>query len=326
MRRFRSVATPRCVKPRLLTASGLDSVSRVAHAVDILLQLVYLALLSDYALHPPERPIVTTSLNLIGAREVLLMIYATTSLLRQPTSLVAPFAFVAGAFLFTLPSAPFPGDTSYSILLGALLLHVLLLHLPRTPSLNFLLSPEVTLPLATLLWREFLRTICPCVLFFLPATILSSLFLSIALEDSIPRFLTPLALVESTPMEIRAAFSVLWIILILLIIFSAVLLVLFSGSSISSGQLHSWDKYSVAVGLRSRRVFVTAVTTYSVPYYFPPPFNLLQSLFVHIPHLFMRFFGWKVSPVTEQIERVLWHLTTGPLAFVVAACRLWNWF
>src|SRR5260221_5752346 len=106
--------------------SFFDSVSRVVHAVDILLQLVYLALLSDYALHPPERPIVTTRLNLIGVREVLLMIYATASLLKPPTFLVAPFAFVAGAFLFTLPSAPFPGDTSYSILLGALLLHVLL--------------------------------------------------------------------------------------------------------------------------------------------------------------------------------------------------------
>lgn len=307
-------------------ASVFNGVSRVVHAVDILVQLVYLALLSDYALHPPERPIVTTSLNLIGVREAFLMIYATASLLKPPTFLVAPFAFVAGAFLFTLPSAPFPGDTSYSILLAALLLHVLLLHLPRTPSLNFLLSPEVTLPLATLLWREFLQTIYPCILFFLPATILSSFFLSTALEDSIPRFLTSRTLVEPAPMEIRAAFSVLWIILILLMIFSAVLLVLFSGSSISSEQLYSWDRYSVAVGLQSRRVFATAVATYSVPYYFPPPFNLLQLLFVHIPHLFVQFFGWKVSPVTEQIERVWWYLTTGPLTFVVAACWLWNWF
>jgi hypothetical protein len=290
------------------------------HAVDILLQLVYLALLSDYAIHPPERPIVTSGLNLIGAREILLMIYSTASLFRPPTLLVVPFAFVAGAFLFTLPSTPFPGDTSYSFLLGALLLNVLLLHLPRTPSPNFLLSPEIALPIATLLWHEFSRTLSPCVLFFLPATILASLFLSIALEDSIPRFPTTLMLVELAPMETRVAFSFLWIILLLLMISSAVLLVLFSGSSISSRQVGSWDRYSVAVGLRARRIFATAVATYSVPYYFPPPFNLLQILFVHIPQILVQSFGWKVSPVAGQIERILWYSTTGPLTFAVIAC------
>jgi hypothetical protein len=107
-------------------------------------------------------------------------------------------------------------------------------------------------------------------------------------------------------------------------IFSAVLLVLFSGSSISSRQACSWDRYSVAVGLRSRSIFATAVATYSARYYFPPPFNLLQILFVHIPHLLVQFFGWKVSPVTELIEFFLWYSTTGPLAFVVAACWLWT--
>jgi hypothetical protein len=294
--------------------------SRIVHAVDILLQLVYLALLSDYAIHPPERPIITSSTNLVGAREVLLVIYSIASLLRPPTLLLVPFAFVAGAFLFTLPSAPFPGDTSYSILLGALLLHVLLLHRPRTPSPIFLLSPEVTLPFATLLSHELSRTVYPCILFFLPATILASFFLSIALEDSIPHFPTALTLVEPAPMEIRAAFSILWVILLLLMIFSTVLLVLFSGSSISSRQVGSWDRYSVAIGIRSRRIFAAAVATYSVPYYFPPPFNLSQILFVCIPQFLMQSFGWRVSPVTVQIERILWYLTTGPLAFVMAAC------
>jgi hypothetical protein len=303
--------------------------SRIVHAVDILLQLGYLALLSDYTLRPPERPAITSSHSLIGAREVLLMIYSVASLLRPPTFLIAPFAFVAGAFLFTLPSAPFPGDTSYSFLLGALLLHVLLLHLPRTPSPIFLLSPEVTLPLATVLWHEFTRTLYPCFLFFLPATILASFFLSIALEDSIPHFPTVLTLLEPAPMEIRIAFSVLWIILMLFMMISAILLVLFNASFLSTSfqQVWSWDRYSVAVGLRSRRTFVTAVAAYSVPRYFPPPFNLLQILFVHLPRLLLQLFGWKEVPVTEQIEAVLWYLTTGPLTCVVAAvCWPWTGF
>ncbi|KAI0004292.1 hypothetical protein BJV74DRAFT_810441 [Russula compacta] len=309
---------------RILQRLRFIPTPRAVHAVDIFLQLGYLALLSDYVLHPPERPIITTSLNLIQAREVLLMIYSTASLLRSFTFLVAPYAFVAGAFFFTLPSTPFPGDTAYSILLGALLLHVLLLHLPRTPSPNFLLSPDVTLPLATLLCHEFPRILYPCVFFFLPATMLASFFLSIALQDSIPPFLAVFTLMEPAPMEIRIAFSVLWITFMLLITISSVLLMPFSVSflSTSSQPVCSWDRYTAAVGLRSRRIFATAVAVYSVPYYFPPPFNLLQILFVHIPHLLSQLFGWKGSPVIKHIEGILWGLTTGPLASVVAAC----WF
>lgn len=296
------------------------------HAVDTLLQLSYLALLSHYILRPPEPPVVVTNWNLFGAREILLVIYSVASLFRPPKLPVAPFAFVAGAFLFTLSSAPFPGDTSYSFLLGALLLHVLLLHLPRTPSPIFLFSPEVTLPLATVLWHEFTRSIYPCLILFLPATILASFFLSIALEDSIPRFLGVFTLLEPAPMETRVAFSVLWIMLMLFMMISAVLLVLFNASFIftSSQPVSSWDRYSVAVGLRSRRTFVAAVAAYSEPYYFPSPFNLLQILFVRLPRLLLRLFGWKESPVTEKIEGILWYLTTAPLTFmVVVVC--WPW-
>lgn len=299
-------------------SSVLDGMSRIMHAVDILLQLSYLGLLSDYTLRPPERPIITTSRSLIGARELLLTIYSFASLFRPPSLLVAPFAFVASAFLFTLSSAPFPGDTSYSLLLGALFLHVLLLHIPQTSSPILLFSPEVTLPLATVLWHEFTRTLYPCFLFFLPATILASFFLSIALEDSIPHFPTVLTLLEPAPMETRIAFSVLWIILMLFMMISAILLVLFNASFLSTSfqAICSWDRYSVAVGLRSRRTFAAAVAAYSKPYYFPPPFNLLQIVLIHLPRLLLQLFGWKESLITEQIEGILWYLTTGPLTLV----------
>jgi hypothetical protein len=297
------------------------------HAVDLLLQLGYLALLSYYILRPPERPVVTVNRNLIGARELFLMIYSIASLLKPPKLPVIPFAFVAGAFLFTLPSAPFPGDTSYSFLLGALLLHVLFLHLPQTPSPIFLFSPEVTLPLATVLWHEFTRTIYPCLLFFLPATTLASFFLSIALGDSVPKFLA--VSTPNYPMEIRIAFLVLWIILLFLMTISATLLVLFSTFflSTSSQPVCSWDRYSVGVGLRSRKTFVAAVAAYSEPYYFPPPFNILQIFFVHLPRLLLRLFGWSEFPVTEQVEGILWYLTTAPVTFVVVVvCLPWTVF
>ena len=293
--------------------------------MDILLQLGYLALLSDYVLHPPEPPIITTGLDSIGPREVPLMIYSVASLLKPPTLLLAPFVLVAGAFLFSLPRVPFPGDTMYSILLGALLLHVLLLHLPRIPSPILLLSPPVTLPLATLLWHQFTRTLYPGVLFYLPATLLASHLLSVALND-IPHFPIVFTLTQPAQMEIRLAFFVLWCILIFLMMVASVPLVLFNASlpPLSSQAISPWDRYSSGVGVRSRMIFATAIVAYSVPYYFPPPFNLLQILFVHIPQLLARLFGWKQTPATEKIEGILWHLTTGLLAFVVAGCWLWT--
>ena len=292
------------------------------HAVDILLQLCYLALLSHYTVRPHERPVYP---NLIGARGVLLMIYSIASLLRSPKLPVAPFAFVAGAFVFTLPSAPFPGDASYSFLVGALLLHVLLLHIPRTPSPIFLFSPKVTLPLATILWHEFTGAIYPCLLFFLPATFFAFFLLSIALAD--PYFLGVSTLLKSASMEIRIAVYFLWILLILIMMISAALLALFNATSLAtpSQPVCSWDRYSVAVGLRSRRTFVAAVAEYSEPYHFPPPFNLLQILFVRLPRLLLRLFGREESPVTEWIEGILWYLTTGPLTFVVVVvCLPWT--
>jgi hypothetical protein len=285
-----------------------------------------MALLSDYILHPPGRATITTTPNSPTAKEVSLMIYSTASLFRPPTFLVAPFVLVAGAFFFSLPHNPLPGDTSYSILLWALLLHVLLLHLPRTPSPNFLFSPEVTLPLATLLWHELTRTLYPGVLFYLPATLLTSFFLSVALEDSIPHFPMSSTFAGPAPMEVRVTFTILWAMFVFFMIVSSVLLVLFSVSllPISSRLVSPWDRYSVVVGLRSRRILATAVAAYSVPYHFPPPFNLLQILFVHIPRRTLRLFGRKESPVVEQVEEILWNFTTGLLAFIVAGCWLWT--
>jgi hypothetical protein len=183
--------------------------------------------------------------------------------------------------------------------------------------------------LATVLWHEFTRTIYPCLLFFLPATILASFFLSVALEDSIPRFLGVFTLSEPAPMEIRMAFFVLWIILMLFMMISAALLVLFNSSFLSTScqPVCSWDRYSVGVGLRSRKTFVAAVAAYSETYCFPPPFNILQILFVHLPRALLRLFGWTEFPVAEQIEGVLWYLTTAPLTLVVGVvCLPWTGF
>ncbi|KAG1894843.1 uncharacterized protein F5891DRAFT_703429 [Suillus fuscotomentosus] len=51
----------------------------------------------------------------------------------------------------TLPSVPLPGNVPFSVLHIALLLQLVLLHLPNSPSLPSAIKPESTIPLSTLL-------------------------------------------------------------------------------------------------------------------------------------------------------------------------------
>jgi hypothetical protein len=157
--------------------------------LDILLQLGYLGLLSHYVLH------IATSPNSFGAREVLLMIYSTTSLLNSPTFLFAPFFLVAGAFLFSFPETPFPGDTSYSFFSLESLAPISSSYSAVGHPSN---SPECSIP-ASFSTRQ--RPCLPILLWF-------------------PHFPTVFMLAQPPPTEIQIAFSALWCILVFLMISS----------------------------------------------------------------------------------------------------------
>ncbi|KAI0321697.1 hypothetical protein OF83DRAFT_1050784 [Amylostereum chailletii] len=300
---------------------------RVLHALDIFIHLGYLAMLANYLLHPPNSVIINSTSPQGGPREVLLIIYSVASLCRLWTAYVVPCSLVALTFLFSLPATPLPGEITYGILLGSFVLHILLLHLPRTPSPNFLFAPEVTLPLSTLLWHEFTWTLYPALLFYFPAFLLSSYLLSVALMDSIPVFTvgTVFTLIRAAPMATREAFVALWATVILLILTSTTLLVLFSASVLSSSTYTSgpWDRYSQPVGQHARRIFVTAVLAYSSEHFFPPPFNLLQLVFIHPPVVILRLFGKRDLRFILRVESVLWRGTVGLCALVVAGIWLW---
>ncbi|TFY56405.1 hypothetical protein EVG20_g8934 [Dentipellis fragilis] len=256
---------------------------RVIHALDTLLQLGYLALLANYILHPPDRPIIAIASGVPNKPHII------------------PSILVILAFMSSLPSAPFAGETSYTILLFALVLHVLILHLPRPPSPNFFLAPDISLPLSTLLWYEFSRTLFPVLLFYLPAFLISTYLLSVAIADSFPHFPPGLMLFASSPMETRQALLILWGIIYFLILASTALLVLFSASLLSLPQRPSstWDRYSRPVGLQARRLFVATVTAYATPHPFPPPFNLLWVVFIWLPTTMLRVFGVKVPALAQ---------------------------
>ena len=295
--------------------------NRILHAVDTLSQLGFLALQVHYILNPPARPLIVEVSRLVGAREILLIIYSAALLCQSWTSYAVPCAMVFSSFLFSLPSVPFPGDGAFTILLVALPLHVLLLHLPRPPSPNFLFSPSVFLPLSTLLWHEFTRTLYPILLFYLPAFLVSSFLLSQALADSIPQFFVIQTLIAA-PMEIRGAFVVMWAVIVLLIVSSTVLLVLFSASLLSSPQRPSsaWDRYSQPIGLQARRTYLTTVTIFSEPYYFPAPFNLLQLVFLQLPGVLLRLTGDQELLILRPVQAALWRCTVGLITFIPGTC------
>ncbi|KAI0053283.1 hypothetical protein FA95DRAFT_717743 [Auriscalpium vulgare] len=312
---------------RVLQICDSKATPRVIHATDTFIQLGYLALWAHYLLHPPTRPIITmqtAKAGVVGPREILLIIYSIASLCRSWNAYVVPCVLVSSAFILSLPSSPFPGDSSYSVLLVAFCVHIMLLHLPRTPSPNFILAPDVTLPLSTLLWYEFTRTLYPVVLFYLPAILVSTYFLSVALADSIPRFVV-LPFTTASPMETREAFVLLWALIGFLVVSSTILLVLFSASMMATSPrpLSPWDRYSQPVGYQARRIFTTAVITYSAPNFFPPPFNLLDLFFIRLPTVILRIAGRKDLSFMNRTRIILWRCTVAPIGLVVAGCWLW---
>jgi hypothetical protein len=85
-----------------------------------------------------------------------------------------------------------------------------------------------------------------------------------------------------------------------------------------------WDRYSEKVGLHARVAYGSLLVRYSKPYYFPPPFNLLQWLIVRLPWTVWTLLGLKMPPPhLEVIERILWRFSVGPFVGIFAG--IWSW-
>lgn len=294
--------------------------------MDLLLQVAYLVLLAHYLLWPPPRPILSNLYLTIGIRGILITIYAVANVCRLAHNLIPSF-IAAFAFLATLPSAPYPGGFAYALLLTAFILHILLLHIPRTPTPFLLFRPDSVLPLAELITSEFALTLRPAFLFWLPGLLVTLYLLSMSLVDDLP-YLPPFHLNElrtfvnatASPMETRQAFLALAIIMLVLIIFSTIITILYGASLRASTQtpLDAWERYSKPVGARARQCFIGALALYASPHTFPPPFNLLQLVFVHIPVSVLHLRGVRELRAARMLESVLWWGTVGVCATIIA--------
>ncbi|KAJ7132061.1 hypothetical protein C8R44DRAFT_772916 [Mycena epipterygia] len=289
---------------------------RVLHGMDLVAHLVYLGVLVSYVMHPPTEPTISsTSLELdyIGPREILLMLFSSSILIRPWTIFNLPFAFTLLMFLSSLRAGgvPFAGSASFNILLLCFAFHVFQLHFPRSPSPLFLFKVHQSLPFAGFLAHGFSHIILPITLFFIPVSLLGISWLSMALAET---FFSPFALAP-TPIETRNT-----VLFMIFAVCAAILCSLFvfvvQGRGLDTNA-SGWDVYSPTVGREARASFVQAVIAYSSPYTFPAPFSLLHALLISGPS-FLLVNCLRFRLPFAQAEKILWRMTVGPVGLVFA--------
>lgn len=301
----------------LFVNERLMRLSRTLHLTNLLMLFVYLATLVCYAMHPPE----TASFGerSFGPQGVFIVIYSLAAILENPS---ASFPFLLAFLCFVASRAPSPGEISYSVTLLAILLTILQSYLPCPSSPIHLLPPRDILPLSTFLLDGFTTISLPVILFFGPLLVISSYLLSSALADTYPTLS-----LKPAPMEARAIFLSFSAFVLLLTISSAAFAILSSGQLAqgSVGPTDRWDRYTLRVGLKSRKIFARTVAKYSLPY-FPVPFNLFSLVLVRIPKaliFLLRKSEWIVG--FEKLEMALWSVLVLPLSFILAGFWLWGY-
>lgn len=299
---------------------------RVMHMLDLVLFLLYFAALVHYAILPPVLPGGPVQHLRPGMREVFIMVYASAQLFSSWDITIVPFIFTLLAFLACLPSVPRPQDGAYSVVLFTVSLHLLQMHLPRSPSPLMLFPFDLALPLAALVQHGIFRVFIPVIAFFLPALLLALFLLSTSLSD-ILMHLSANFIANASPLEARTAFLTLLAVLFILLLCSLMMLILVYPNLSSQDPLPArWDRFSRPIGSEARRAMVAVIAKYSQPAYFPPPLNLAHFILIRIPSWVWgslgrtRWQGWMSS-----IEDVLWLALVAPVAFAVSVLYLWGY-
>ncbi|KAF9654324.1 hypothetical protein BDM02DRAFT_3182136 [Thelephora ganbajun] len=291
---------------------------RILHLMNLLMLFMYLITLVHYVMYPLKTA--SSGDRSFGPQGAYVVIYSLATILDEPATCL-PFFFV---FLcFVVSWAPVPGETLYTLTLLAILLNIFQLHLPYPSSPIHLLPPRDILPLSTFLLDGFTTISLPVILFFAPLLIISSYLLSSALADVFPTIN-----LKPAPMEARAMFLSFSGFALLLTISSLAFAILSSGQLAqgNSGPADRWDRYSLRVGLESRRIFIRTVAKYSSPSYFPVPFNLLSLVLVRIPQILVLLFRrseWTTS--FKKLETALWSVLVLPLSCILGGFWLWGY-
>ncbi|KAJ7257881.1 hypothetical protein B0H12DRAFT_1322705 [Mycena haematopus] len=287
---------------------------RALHFMELVTHLAYFGLLVSYVMHPPFEPIISrTRLEYIGAREILLVVFSSSILIRPWTLFTIHFAMTLLIFVFSFPAVPFASGVSFNFLLLAFVLLCFQLHMSSPPSPLYLFKVDLTLPFAHFLANGFYCIIFPLVLFFIPIFILGTAWLSMALEDT---FFAEPAFISLLPTPIQTRTTVLFVFFTLLVAMSCSLFIFVVQGRHLDPDASGWDAYSSKVGLAARASFVRTVISYSSPYTFPAPFSLLQAVIITGPSFVFSRLGFQLS--FAQTEKLMWRATVGPVGLVCA--------
>lgn len=288
----------------------------IVHFVDWLAHITFLVLLLHYLLYPIEQPHTSGDWAWYnyGPREVSLVVLSLSFAIHSRSLVNVSSLLVPLAFLTSFPSAPHPESFSFIFLQWAAFLQPLGLNIPEAPSHLFLVRHRRTLPLVVLIGRGLSRILYPVILFFLPLLLLAAYLSSLSLVDAFFRNSFPYVMLSPPPLETRYTFLCFFATVVVLLLASISVLAI-STSSVHNA-LDVWDRYSTDVGCSARRISANIVSSYSTPYIFPPPFNLIRIV-VWIPKKILHLSGCRYS-MLEILERVAWRIFVGPFTAFIA--------
>ena len=282
------------------------------HFLHLLGHLLFVGTLAYHLLYPP--PFISDYTGYTFP-EVFLVLMAVSSLFVPWTLHCLSHLLILLAFVFTLPSEPLPGSLTFVFLHLALIVHVVSLHLPYPPSIVYLLYPSISVPLSSLLVQSAIRLLLPLMLFFLPALLFATCLVSASLTYSPPFF------VNEVPMDTRASFFLLFVLVVSASLFSFSVSLSATDMSLPTSA-EPWDRYTPVVGRSARKMFYRAVARYTGHTFFPP-FNVLLLITV-IPAFFRQLLGYPRLHVLKEMQMFLWRISVGILAVVVGCIWLWG--
>lgn len=269
------------------------------------------------------------------------MLYAFSTLLSAQAATVITSTLTLLAFALSFPSLPLPGGPAFSALLWAILSRLLMYHIPTIlPTPLLLIRHQRSLPLALFLAEALTRIIRPLLFFYFPAVLVACFTLSVSLSGPLTGPIACLhalqtlrtlpqpdpPIIGAAPMETRVFFFLFSVIILLIGLSSAYVIgtstPIVQTQSVIWLSSHAWDFYSPEIGHDARVAFYHTTSIYSMEHPFPPPFNLVELVFVIIPlgvlRPFIHYRAWRAT-----MARFVWNLTVRPfMVITIPICAI----
>lgn len=261
-------------------------------------------------------------------RPVCLLAYSASRMIKELWNTPLAFFFTFFTLLTFVPYGPGASDFPYfAILLTAFGLHIIQLLVPHSPSPSFIMPATFSLPLSIMVAYLIDTILMPSFIFFIPVFLISVFLLADSLS-----FVAFLESIPTSPTSTRDAMLTLLLVLAVLLLGLIITLTLQVPTLRSkptrtsvSGTPRMWDNYGSNIGLTVRQTFFKTVFSYSQPFFFPAPLNILQFAIVSIPYFLASLAGDQRQAIRLQnvLNSVLWTIFVMPL--VAPFGILWFW-